>query len=248
MLERELGAIIAEDRKMKKPRLKFARVQDRIIKAIAVDYPLKLHDRDSLLSSNTLKLALKADQKNKNSGPKSIKKGLFRVKSEAVREVLVLEQDHPRVRLPEMGMVAISVSIASLNGEHKKWLKNNRGPEPTQEVILRRIITSARRWIDEELRLSNSAGLPLLILDASIIHGSSSFDMLITVLYRELAHFTRFVREVVQRTDHVNSSQTLQIPFRIGFPKLGVRSVPSITSSRRRARASNNVTTGTATS
>jgi hypothetical protein len=228
--------------KSKKSHLKSARIQDKIIKAIASDHPLKFHDRDSLLRSDTLKLALEADQKNKTAGPKSVRKGLFRVKSEAVREVLVLEQDHPRVNLPEMGMVAISVSIASLNNEHKKWLKSKRQTEPTQELILHRIITSAKKWIDEELPQGKSAGLPLLILDASIIHGSSSFDMLITVLYRELVHFTRFVREVVQRTDHVNSSQTLQIPFRIGFPKLGNRNAPSAASSRRRGFASKKVT------
>jgi hypothetical protein len=228
--------------KPKKTRIKAAPVQDLIIKALADDCPVALHDRDSFLRSGVLKTALgKAAQKD--ATPAAVKKSLSRAKSGAIREVLVLAQDHPRVMLPEMGMVAISVSIASLNAARQKWLdpkaeawqvahrnwrKSRSGseprpekPEPTQEFILQSIIKAARIWIDEELHGSDSGGgLHLLILDASIVHGSSSFDMLLTVSYRELTHFTRFVREVVQRAEHVNSSQTLQIPFRIGFPKL----------------------------
>jgi hypothetical protein len=216
-----------------KARIRTAPVQDLIIKAIADDYPTVLHDRDSFLRSRALKKAVRG------TPDAAVKKSLSRAKHGAIPEILVLGRNHERVMLPEIGMVAISVSISSLNAEREDWKdgagkawwawkKSRSGPEPhpsepepTQEVILRRIINSAREWIDEELLPNKSSpGLQLLILDASIVHGSSSFDMLLTVLYHELAHFTRFVREVVQRAKHVNSSQTLQIPFRIGFPKL----------------------------
>jgi hypothetical protein len=215
-------------------------VQELIIRALAEDYPTRLHDRESLLKSDSLKVALESANGNGDAGGDAVKKSLLRAKSDAVREVLVPYQLHPRVLLPEMGMIAISVSIASLNQEHETWLKlqgdewvaaharwartrsgrepKPKSPEPTQELVLQRIIALAKRWIVQETRHGEAVGLQLLVLDASIVHGSGSFDMLLTILYRELAQFTRFVREVVQRTQHVNSTQTLQVPYRIGFP------------------------------
>jgi hypothetical protein len=191
-----------------------------------------LHDRKSLLAEANIKHGRAGARSTKIVAETAINKSLARAKSGAVREVLLLDRRHDRVNLPEIGMVAISVSIVSLNQEHEQWSAErterreathppaqNDNKEPTQELILERIIARAHEWLDQETRLRPpDEGLQLLVLDASIVHGSSSFDMLLTILYREVSMFTRFVREVVQRTRHVNSSQTLQIPYRIGFP------------------------------
>jgi hypothetical protein len=229
-------------KKMERTRIRTAPSQELIIKALAEDYPSKLHDRESFLKSDSLKRALESASVDGGAAPHAVKKSLLRAKSGALRQVLVPYQLHPRVMLPEMGMVAISVSIASLNQEREIWLKTGgqewiasrtrwarskvgqepklANAEPSQELVLQRIILSAKHWLAQESRADASSRLQLLVLDASIVHGSGSFDMLLTILYRELAHFTRFVREVVQRTQHVNSTQTLQVPYRIGFPVL----------------------------
>jgi len=227
--------------KTTKSRIRPAPAQEIIIDAIADDFPHRLHDRDSLLRSPALDREIKSRGPAGKTRQEAVKRSLGRVRHGPVREVLLLDRNHPRIRLPEIGIVAVSISIVSLNAEHEAWLKSNGSdwkvahqawrrdmkarepvppsPEPTQELILRRIIEGSKNWIREELpRRSDGEGLRLLILDASIVHGSGSFDILLTVLYRQLDHFTRFIREVVQRTQHVNSTQTLQVPYRIGLP------------------------------
>jgi hypothetical protein len=231
-------------RKPAKPkRNRVAPAQDLIIQTIAHELPTRLHDRDSLLQSQALDGALK--DKGGSAGPLqgAVKRSLARVRHGPVREVLLLDQHHPRVMLPEIGLIAVSVSLTSLNIEHGEWLaaggeafktaerewrlKDKRrgkppippSPEPTQELILDRIILNASAWIQEELkdRTANN-GLHIVILDASIVHGSGNFDILMTVLYRQSFYFTRFIREVIQRTRHVDATQTLQVPYRVGFP------------------------------
>jgi hypothetical protein len=218
--------------KIRTPRVRRAPTQQKIIAALARDYPMRLHNKNTVLQTKIL------EGENQDSVRKSLGG-----RAGPVREVLLLRRTHERVMLPEMGIVAVSVSIVSLNAAHEQWKvaggaawrkkyrawkRLERGeeprpatPEPSQERILDAIVSAAHAWIDEELAPSNdSEGVQLMVLDGSIVHGSGSFDLMITVLYRRSEHFTRFIREVVQRIPHVSATQTLQVPYRVGFPNI----------------------------
>ena len=127
----------------------------------------------------------------------------------AFREVIVPNGKHPKVNLPESGMIAVSVSLSELNALHSRWVEGGKiGPKPSQELIAENIRTQSLLWA---LDNSGTNGLPVLLKDIWIVHGSGSFDMLVMVMYRQSDDFMTYIREVIQRTEGVHNTHTMQI-------------------------------------
>jgi len=59
---------------------------------------------------------------------------------------------------------------------------------------------------------------PLLLTNASIIHGSNAFDILISASYRNPYNLLRYTREVVQVINHVAGTHTMLVAQNYGFP------------------------------
>lgn len=127
----------------------------------------------------------------------------------AFREVIVPNGKHKKINLPESGMIAVSVSLAELNNQYNRWVEGGRaGPKPSQEVIADNIRKQSLVWALEN---SERGGLPVLLKDIWIVHGSGSFDMLVMVMYRQSDDFMTYVRDVIQRTEGVHNTHTMQI-------------------------------------
>ena len=80
------------------------------------------------------------------------------------------------------------------------------------------IVSRSRKWIDENLDMGK---LPLLLTNASIIHGSNAFDILISASYRNPYNLLRYTREVVQVINHVAGTHTMLVAQSYGFPNFG---------------------------
>ena len=127
----------------------------------------------------------------------------------AFKEVIVPNGDHKNINLPESGMIAVSISLAELNVQYNRWVEGGKvGPKPSQEVIADNIRKQSLLW---SLERSETQDLPILLRDIWIVHGSGSFDMLVLVMYRKSDDFMTYVRDVVQRTEGVLNTHTMQI-------------------------------------
>jgi hypothetical protein len=118
-------------------------------------------------------------------------------------------------------------------GEEPEHLKKPEGlseHEPTQEWIVNNILKAHNEWVRNYLeneperkarrtRRDPYNRCPVVILDASIIHGNSAFDILITVLYRDNNQFLQYIREVIQRAPCIAGTHTMSIAWRTGFPE-----------------------------
>lgn len=141
----------------------------------------------------------------------------------------------PAVGLDFAGLVSATVNLVELTNDWRLWReqKDAQGesrPEPNQELIVLKIIEETGRWIETEIKnnpqntkLNNRC--PIVLLDVSIIHGSSEIDLLLTILYRSNEDFMRYVREVIQRANHIQGTHTMQIGMRIGYPSIGPASL-----------------------
>jgi hypothetical protein len=211
---------------------------ERILHALASEFP-KMHNRESFLSSPSLleRFNKKPGEKLTDHEARAVAKTLGRLigdkgdpNSRAVSEILWLRGKDDRVGLPESGLVAVSVDIASLREE--EWLRLNipedeleslaklRGPllpperSPTQEGLVEEILAKSRDWA----RQNTSHGhMPILLTNVSIVHGSNAFDMLINISMKTEEILLRYTREVVQRIPHVRGTQTMLIAEGYGF-------------------------------
>ncbi|MCP5371378.1 MAG: hypothetical protein H6907_06545 [Hyphomicrobiales bacterium] len=136
------------------------------------------------------------------------------VAADVFREVIMPEGNNERINLPELGLIAVTISLPVLNDDFGKWVMDEKkGPEPTQENVAHRIRRRTIKWIIDN---ADDDGLPLFLRDIWIVHGSNSFDMLILVMYRRSKLFMAYVREVVQRVRGVLRTQTMQVSNSLG--------------------------------
>ena len=133
----------------------------------------------------------------------------------SITEVLWPSGRSDKVQLPEQGMIAVSVNLGSLREERLTWESSRQGPEPSQERIVTEIIARTQPWIEDNL---DGGKLPLLLVNASIIHGSNAFDILISAQYRNPYNLLRYTREVVQVAPHVAGTHTMLVAQNYGFP------------------------------
>jgi hypothetical protein len=194
-----------------------AGASERILRALAAEFP-RLHDRQSFLDS----AALKAWYEKEGGGPLSenerqaVARALSRLIADGgVAEVLWPNGNSDKVQLPEQGMIAVSVNLGSLREERLAWEASRQGPEPSQERIVTEIIDRSRGWIEANL---DAGKPPLLLVNASIIHGSNAFDILISAQYRNPYNLLRYTREVVQVAPHVAGTHTMLVAQNYGFP------------------------------
>lgn len=203
----------------------------RIVAALANESP-RVHGRQSFLNSESLarqfgKAALSEAEKN------SVSKTLGRlIANNTVGEILYLRQT---TGFAGEGLVGVSVSLTSLHDRHEKWRKDcdkknedrQIREEPTQEWIAREILRGSKAWVDKKRREQENqqslksgdeasvmdpyAAIPLIVRDINIVHGSGSFDLLVSVRYRHPDIFLEYVRKVVQKVPCVESTQTMQI-------------------------------------
>lgn len=160
---------------------------------------------DAILGGDEHKLQALSETEKRNAA-----KALGRmVSSDALREVVIPNGLDERIDLPESGLVAVSVSLPVLNADYDAWVEGGRnGPEPTQELLAETIRDLTVKWIIEN---RDELGIHLFLKDVWIVHGSTSFDMLVLVMYRSSRDFMSYVREVVQRVRGVLGTQTMQI-------------------------------------
>ncbi|MDB4020155.1 hypothetical protein N9491_06035 [Planktomarina temperata] len=126
-----------------------------------------------------------------------------------LKEVIVPNADENAINLPETGLVAVSVSLLEINKAFEIWKENGGiGESPNQAAIANDLRTQSSEWLKSNY---NDRDLPLFVKDIWIVHGSTSFDMVIVVLYEESNIFLAYIREVVQRTWGVNGTQTMMI-------------------------------------
>ncbi len=197
---------------------------DRLLLALVAQSPMR-PDREKLISSQALaaahrtpeglEAALKSVHRDEfvdlsETEKRNAAKALGRmVSSGALREVVIPNGSDERVNLKESGLIAVSVSLPVLNAEHDAWEKSGKiGPEPNQEWLAQEIRDRTIDWIVSE---REDHGIPLFLKDVLIVHGSSSFDLLILVMYRSSRDFMAYVREVIQRVRGVLGTQTMQI-------------------------------------
>ena len=127
----------------------------------------------------------------------------------AFKEVIVPNGDHKNINLPESGMIAVSISLSELNAQYNRWIEGGQtGPKPSQEVIADNIRKQSLLW---SLEKAETQDLPILLRDIWIVHGSGAFDMLVMVMYRTSDDFMTYVRDVIQRTEGVLNTHTMQI-------------------------------------
>ena len=212
---------------------------ERILHALAAEFPT-MHNRQSFLRSPSLldRFNKGPDEKLSDKEIRAVSKTLGRLigdkgdqATRAISEILWLRGRDDRVGLPESGLVAVSVDIASLREE--EWLRSKlseetlqdppvsvRGPllpaqrAPTQEGLVEEIIARSRSWSRDN---TSDGQLPILLTNVSIIHGSNAFDILINVSMKDGDSLLRYAREVVQRIPHVNGTQTMLISEGYGF-------------------------------
>ncbi len=197
-----------------------AGASERILRALAAEFP-RLHDRQSFLDSGSL---LQSHEKGDGEAlteneRQAVARALTRLISDGtISEVLWPRGHADKVQLPEQGMIAVSADLGSMREERLAWENHREGPEPSQERIVSEIISRSRVWIEENL----DAGKPALLLtNASIIHGSNAFDILISASYRNPYNLLRYTREVVQVVNHVAGTHTMLVAQNYGFPNFG---------------------------
>ena len=195
---------------------KAAGASERILRALAAEFP-RLHDRQSFLDSPALKAWYeKEDEALSDNERQAVARALSRLVSDgSITEVLWPSGRSDKVQLPEQGMIAVSVNLGSLREERLTWESSRQGPEPSQERIVTEIIARTRPWIEDNL---DGGKLPLLLVNASIIHGSNAFDILISAQYRNPYNLLRYTREVVQVAPHVAGTHTMLVAQNYGFP------------------------------
>ena len=197
-----------------------AAASERILRALAAEFP-RLHDRQSFLDSPALRghHGKAAGEALDDHERQAANRALTRLVSEGSIGELLWPRGHAdKVQLPEQGMIAVSVNIGSLREERLSWEANRRGPEPSQERIVTEIIERSRGWIEENL---DGGKPPLILVNASIIHGSNAFDILISAQYRNPYSLLRYTREVVQVAPHVAGTHTMLVAQNYGFPDFG---------------------------
>ena len=197
-----------------------AGASERILRALAAEFP-RLHNRQSFLESpSLLEWFRKGDETGLTDNERqAVMKALTRlISDETISEVLWPRGHAEKVQLPEQGMIAVSVDLGSMREERLAWEAHREGPEPSQERIVKEIIARSRSWVEENL---DGGKLPLLLTNASIIHGSNAFDILISASYRVPYNLLRYTREVVQVVDHVAGTHTMLVAQNYGFPHFG---------------------------
>lgn len=197
-----------------------ASASERILRALAAEFP-NLHDRQSFLDSPSL---LQWYEKQGEPGlSENERQAAARALSRLIGDGTIGEVLWPRghaekILLPEQGMIAVSVDLGSLREERLSWEERREGAEPSQERIVTEIIDRSRVWIEDNL---DDGKLPLLLTNASIIHGSNAFDILISASYRNPYNLLRYTREVVQVVNHVAGTHTMLVAQSYGFPTFG---------------------------
>lgn len=194
-----------------------AGASERILRALAAEFP-RLHDRQSFLDSPALREghAKDGDTPLSDNERQAVARALTRLISDgAVTEILWPHGDSAKVQLAEQGMIAVSVDLGTMREERIRWENGRQGPEPSQERIVKEIIARSQVWIEDNL---DGGHLPLLLTNASIIHGSNAFDILISAQYRNPYNLLRYTREVVQVVGHVAGTHTMLVAQGYGFP------------------------------
>jgi len=192
-----------------------AGASERILRALAAEFPT-LHDRQSFLESPSLLAWYDGEEGLTEQERQAVARALTRQISDGtISEVLWPRGHSDKVQLPEQGMIAVSVDLGSLREERLSWEETRDGAEPSQERIVTEIIARSRSWIEENL---DNGKLPLLLTNASIIHGSNAFDILISASYRNPYNLLRYTREVVQVVNHVAGTHTMLVAQNYGFP------------------------------
>jgi hypothetical protein len=194
---------------------------ERILRALASEFP-KLHDRQSFLDSAALKAWYEKEGETLSDNERqAVARALSRLISDgSISEVLWPNGASDKVQLSEQGMIAVSVNLGSLREERLAWEGHREGPEPSQERIVTEIIGRTRPWIEANL---DGGKLPLLLVNASIIHGSNAFDILISAQYRNPYNLLRYTREVVQVAPHVAGTHTMLVAQNYGFPDFSAK-------------------------
>lgn len=191
-----------------------AGASERITRALAAEFP-RLHDRQSFLESKSL-LDWYGEEGLSELDRQAVSRALARmISDDTVSEILWPRGHSEKIQMPEQGMIAVSVDLGSLREERLAWESNRAGAEPSQERIVTEIISRTRPWIEQNL---DGGKLPLLLTNASIIHGSNAFDILISASYRNPYNLLRYTREVVQVVNHVAGTHTMLVAQNYGFP------------------------------
>ena len=192
-----------------------AGASERILRALAAEFP-RLHDRQSFLDSPSLHQWYDGEEGLTDHERQAVSRALTRSISDGtISEVLWPRGHSEKIQLPEQGMIAVSVDLGSMREERLAWETHREGAEPSQERIVSEIISRSRKWIEENL---DGGKLALLLTNASIIHGSNAFDILISASYRNPYNLLRYTREVVQVVDHVAGTHTMLVAQNYGFP------------------------------
>jgi len=192
-----------------------AGASERILRALAAEFP-RLHDRQSFLDSPSLHAWYDGEEGLADHERQAVARALTRSISDGtISEVLWPRGHAEKIQLPEQGMIAVSVDLGSMREERLAWEAHREGPEPSQERIVAEIISRSRNWIEENL---DGGKLALLLTNASIIHGSNAFDILISASYRNPYNLLRYTREVVQVVNHVAGTHTMLVAQNYGFP------------------------------
>ncbi len=215
----------------------------RILHALASEFPT-MHNRHSLLRCPSLleQHGKRPSERLSDGELKAVSKTLGRLigdkgspTSGAISEILLLRGEDDRVNLPESGLLAVSVDIATLREE--EWIRAKLGKDPeaysrtaaergpllpferdtSQEGIVEEIIHKTRTWLHNNVA---DGYLPVLLTNVSIIHGSNDFDILINVSMKDEESLLRYTREVVQRVPHVRGTQTMLVSEGYGFSDL----------------------------
>ena len=197
-----------------------AGASERILRALAAEFP-KLHDRQSFLDSDSLRAWFEHEGQAglSDNERQAVARALTRLVSDGtIGEVLWPRGHADKIQLPEQGMIAVSVDLGSMREERLAWESRREGPEPSQDRIVAEIISRSRKWIEDNL---DAGKLPLLLTNASIIHGSNAFDILISASYRNPYNLLRYTREVVQVVNHVAGTHTMLVAQNYGFPNFG---------------------------
>ena len=197
-----------------------ASASERILRALAAEFP-QLHDRQSFLDSPSLLQWFEKDGEPglTDNERQAVARALSRLISDGtIGEVLWPRGHAEKIVLPEQGMIAVSVDLGSLREERLTWEGKRDGAEPSQERIVTEIIDRSRVWIEANL---DDGKLPLLLTNASIIHGSNAFDILISASYRNPYNLLRYTREVVQVVNHIAGTHTMLVAQTYGFPNFG---------------------------
>ncbi len=213
-------------------------VTERILAGLAEEFPIP-HNRASFIDSEALtrrygKKLGELTRKEKTSANRTLGK---LIAEGAISESLFLKREDPRVNLPVAGLVSISINLDRLTQareewpverekwkqDYEQWKKTKIGPapeeplEPNQEGIIRRIIQRSKKWGAR----SSENPFSLLLISISIVHGSSDFDLLVIVLFKNNDEYMQYVRDVIQQVPFVQKTHTMQIGAWFGFPEIG---------------------------